>query len=389
MRHDAKLLYWFIPSTRRGFDMDCNRRLQLLLERLTSKRVDVVALLPGANFTYYTGLNKPLSERPFVLFVQANAARCPVILLPRLEADGFTESLPYEVELVVYTDEQGYERAFREAACALNLDNKSIGMEPRGMRLLELREIEKNSYGCRIVEVDDVLSQARMLKDADEIAAIRQAIKISEAALASTCSQVKPGMTELDVQTLLNIEMLNLGAHGHGFDPLILSGPRAALPHTTANERVIEKGDCLLFDFGASLGSYSADITRTFSIGTSTPIWKDIYEIVKQANAAARSIAAPGVTAEDVDAAARRVIDAAGYGNYFTHRTGHGLGLQVHEPPYIVAGNNTALRPGMVFTIEPGIYLQGRFGVRIEDDILITDDGAETLSTSPRSLIAL
>lgn len=369
--------------------MDYSRRLQLLLDRLTAKTVDVVALLPGANFTYYTGLHKPLSERPFVLFLQASGTPRFVVLLPRLEADGFMESLPYEVELVVYSDEQGYERAFREAASALKLENKSIGMEARGMRLLELRQIQKNASACQIVEVDDVLSQGRMVKDADEIAAIRQAIKVSEAALASTCSQVKPGMTELDVQTLLSIEMLNLGAHGHGFDPLILSGPRAALPHTTANERVIEKGDCLLFDFGASLGSYSADITRTFSIGTPTPVWKDIYEVVSQANAAARSIAAPGVAAEDVDAAARHVIDAAGHGKYFTHRTGHGLGLQVHEPPYIVAGNSTTLRPGMVFTIEPGIYLQGQFGVRIEDDMLITDDGAETLSTSPRSLIAL
>ncbi len=369
--------------------MDYGARLQRLLDGLTTQGIDVVALLPGANFTYYTGLQKSLSERPFVLFLQADAAHRPVVLLPRLEVDGFEDSLPYEVELVVYTDEQGYEKAFRDVASALKLNDKSLGMEARGMRLLELRRIEENAPSCRIFEADALLSQQRMVKDTDEVEAIRRAIRISEEALSATCKQVEPGMSELDVQTILNIEMLRRGARGHGFDPLILSGPRAALPHTTATERVIEKGDCLLFDFGACLGPYSADITRTFSIGTSTPVWEDIYEIVKQANAVARSLAAPGVAAEDVDAAARHVIDTAGYGEYFTHRTGHGLGLQVHEPPYIVADNQTALRPGMVFTIEPGIYLQDRFGVRIEDDILITDDGAESLSTLSRSLIAL
>ena len=257
------------------------------------------------------------------------------------------------------------------------------------MRLLELRQIERNALGSKIVEADEILSHGRMCKDHDEIEAIRTAIRVSEQSLKATCAQVKVGMTEREVQMILNMEMLKHGADGHGFPPIVLSGPRAALPHGSAGDRRLQEGDCLLIDYGFRVGAYSADITRTFSIGTPDPEWKEVYEVVKAANAAGRKTAAPGVTAEEVDAATRKVVVDAGYGIYFNHRTGHGLGLEIHEPPYIVAGNKTVLQPGMVFTVEPGIYLADRVGVRIEDDVVITQDGAESLSTLPRELTVL
>jgi Xaa-Pro aminopeptidase len=262
-------------------------------------------------------------------------------------------------------------------------------MEYRSMRLLELRQIEKDTPGSSFEEADPLLAQLRMVKDTEEIATMREAIRISEEALQATLDQVRPGQTEMEVQNLLHIELLHMGAHGMGFDPLILSGPRAALPHATAADRTLQPGDCLIIDFGGKIGSYTADITRTVTIGTDNPEWKEIYEVVKEANAAARHIVRPDIKAEDVDRAARGVIEKAGYGEYFTHRTGHGLGLDVHEPPYIVAGDKTPLQPGMTFTIEPGIYIPGKYGVRIEDDVLITKDGCESLSTFSRNLIAV
>jgi len=369
--------------------MDYESRLNGLQKGLKGQGIDLLALLPGANLTHLTGIIKELSERPLVFFLSSSPSARPTILLPHLEVETFTRALPYEVDFIPYTDEEGYPPAFARAAEALNLAGSAIGMEARSMRLLELRQIERNAPGAKFVEVDEILSQGRMVKDADEIEAIRKAIKVSEQALRDTCAQVKAGMSEREVQMLLNMEMLKNGADGHGFPPIVLSGPRAALPHGEAGDRKLQKGDALLIDYGFRVGAYSADITRTFSIGTADPEWKEIYEIVREANEAGRSAAAPGVTAEQVDAAARKVVVDAGYGEYFNHRTGHGLGLEIHEPPYIVSGNSTVLRPGMVFTVEPGIYLADRVGVRIEDDVVITEDGAEALSTLPRELTVL
>jgi len=369
--------------------MDYQAQLDGLKKRLREQGIDVLALLPGANLTYLTGTAKEQSERPLVFFLASSGSARPTVLLPHLEVETFSQALPYKVDLVAYTDEEGYAPAFARAANVLSLPERTIGVEARSMRLLELRQIERNAHDAKVVEADQLLSQARMQKDRDEIEAIRTAIKVSEESLRATCAQVKPGMSERDVQMLLNMEMLKHGADGHGFPPIVLSGPRAALPHGSASDRCLQEGDCLLIDFGFRVGAYSADITRTFSIGTSNPEWKEIYEIVRAANEAGRKAAGPGVAAEEVDAAARKVIVDAGYGKYFTHRTGHGLGLEIHEPPYIVSGNKTILEPGMVFTVEPGIYLADKVGVRIEDDVVITEDGAETLSTFPRELTVL
>ena len=369
--------------------MHYKTRLDGLRKRLLEQEVDVLALLPGANLTYLTGIIKELSERPLVFFLSTSHSARPSILLPHLEVETFSRALPYEVDFISYTDEEGYAPAFTKAASALNLAGHTIGVEARSMRLLELRQIERNALNAKLVEADEILSQGRMRKDHDEIEAIRTAIRVSEESLATTCPQVKVGMSEREVQMILNMEMLKHGADGNGFPPIVLSGGRAALPHGSAGERRLQEGDCLLIDYGFRVGAYSADITRTFSIGTAKPEWKDIYEIVKMANEAGRKMAGPGILAEQVDAAARKVIVDAGYGEYFTTRTGHGLGLEIHEPPYIVSGNKTVLEPGMVFTVEPGIYIADRVGVRIEDDVVITENGAEALSTYPRELTSL
>jgi Xaa-Pro dipeptidase len=185
---------------------------------------------------------------------------------------------------------------------------------------------------------------------------------------------------------LLTQALLQRGAEGLAFEPLIQSGPNSALPHATPGERVIQAGEVLLLDFGVTFEGYLSDITRTFVVGEASAKIKKIYELVKQANAAGRAAARPGATGQDVDRATRKVIADAGYGHYFTHRTGHGLGLEGHEPPYVVEGNAVPLAIGNTFTIEPGIYVPELGGVRIEDDMAITENGAESLTSYNREL---
>jgi Xaa-Pro dipeptidase len=369
--------------------MDYQSRLDSLRKRLRQEDIDVLALIPGANLTYLTGMIKQLSERPFVFFLSSSESSPPVVLLPHLEVETFHDTVSYEADLISYTDEEGYTPAFAKARQHFHKQGLLIGVEERSMRLLELSQIQKQIPEAQIVDADDLLSIARIQKDEEEIQAIQNAIRVSELSLKSTITQVKPGMTERDVEMILSLEMLKHGADGHGFSPIVLSGPRAALPHGVAGERHVQEEDCLLIDFGFRVGMYSSDITRTFAIGSPNPEWKEIYDLVLAANQAGRDIAKPGIAAEEVDYAARKVIEDAGYGKYFNHRTGHGLGLDIHEPPYIVSGNKILLQPGMVFTVEPGIYLPDRVGVRIEDDIVITQEGAKSLSTFSRELTSL
>jgi Xaa-Pro dipeptidase len=226
-----------------------------------------------------------------------------------------------------------------------------------------------------------------MRKDAAEIDAMQRAVKIAETALEATLAQVKVGMTERAVAGILIQELYNNGCDPElPFLPIIAAGPNSANPHATVSDRKIAAGDLLLFDWGANVDGYFSDLTRTFAVGEISEEFKRIYEVVKLANQAGRVAAKPGAPCSAVDDAARKAITDAGFGQYFTHRTGHGLGMEAHEDPYMRAGNSLKLEPGMTFTVEPGIYLDGRGGVRIEDNVVITTDGARTLSSFPREL---
>lgn len=362
-------------------------RLEQARELFSFYRLDCLILVPGPNLVYLTGLTMSLSERPTMAFFPADGR--PTLVLPSLEAPHAREVIPYNTDFFPYTDEEGHEAAFLRAGAALKLSGKTVGVEYMHMRVLELRRLEQIAPDCRIQAAEFLLPELRMTKDETELAHMREAVRITETALQATIEQVKPGQTELEIENVLHMEMLRAGAQGLAFGSIVVSGPRTASPHTSASERVIQAGDLLLFDCGASYRGYPADITRTFAVGKPDPALIPVYEVVKEANAAARQYAGPGVKAEDVDRAARQVIERAGYGQYFIHRTGHGLGLEVHEPPYIVNGNDTILRQGMTFTIEPGIYLPGKGGVRIEDDVVITPNGNESLTTFSRELIHL
>lgn len=358
-------------------------RVQTIFDIIRRAGLDAAALIPGPNLLYVTGMDFHLMERPLVVFFVPGAD--PVAVLPALEADRMKASgIP--MKLFPWSDTEGSQGAFRAAAGELKLAGKRLGVEELQMRVLESELIQELMPGVKIVPSGTFLADLRLRKDAAEIAHLREAIAISEQALQATLGQVRPGMSEREIAGLLVIEQLKRGGGKHPFEPIVLSGPNCALPHGEPGDRRVAEGETLLFDFGTSAHGYASDITRTFVLGEPSKKLAEVYAAVKASNEAGRAAARPGVPAQDVDRAARKVIEEAGYGAYFTHRTGHGLGLVAHEPPNMVEGNTQLLEPGMVFTVEPGIYLPGELGVRIEDNLVITSTGAESLTTFPRDL---
>lgn len=361
-------------------------RLARLAELALQAQLDTIAIMPGPNMHYFTGLSFHLSERPTLALLPRTGR--PALILPAFEASK-TEHSPIDWLTFTYVDGQDPREAFQAASDALGLSGQSVGVEALRLRYAEMRLLEQTTSQVKFSVAEDLIAQLRMVKDADEIAAMKRAIAITEQALAQVVGLVRAGLTERQIANELLAALMRHGAHGMAFDPLIQSGPNTALPHLSATERVINSGDVLLLDFGIVVDGYLSDITRTFFVGSAPAELRKIYAAVQRANAAGRAAAKPGVTGQDVDRAARQVIVDAGYGPYFTHRTGHGLGLEGHEPPYMVEGNDRPLQPGNTFTVEPGIYVPGLGGVRIEDDVVITATGAESLTTYARELTVL
>lgn len=226
----------------------------------------------------------------------------------------------------------------------------------------------------------------RTIKDADELRLIETACDLSSRAYDDICGQIKPGMTELDIKLKLEYHMLSLGAQRLAFSSIVASGPNGSLPHAVPGERKVQLGDLITLDFGAKVGGYCADITRTVALGKPSAQLKEIYDIVQQAQAVCQEALKPGIACKEVDAMARDIIAQAGYGKYFGHGLGHGVGLDIHEAPRLSQTESEILQEGHVVTVEPGIYLPGVGGVRIENTCAVTADGARSLISAGRDL---
>jgi Xaa-Pro dipeptidase len=311
----------------------------------------------------------------------------PALVLPELEMLK-VGMFPYPVRPFAYGENpSGWEAAFRNAAQALGLDGKRIGVEPRQMRLLEFRYVEAGAPEAHFPDASEVLARLRVHKDPAEVEAMRTAVRIAQSALDDTLPSIRIGVTERELAAELLTQLLRHGSDPElPFAPIVSGGPNSANPHASPTERKLRAGDLLVIDWGATHAGYISDLTRTFAVGKVDEEFEKIHKIVQEANAAGRAAARPGVPCADVDSAARSVIEQAGYGKYFTHRTGHGIGMEPHEDPYMRGDNMQILEPGMAFTVEPGIYLPERNGARVEDNVVITRDGADVLSDLPREL---
>lgn len=360
-------------------------RQEKLAQALGEKGLDAIALNPGPSLPYLTGLHFHLSERPVIVFFSSEQA--PIIVLPELEMRKL-DDLPYDVRAFSYGENPAkWSRSFRDALEAGGWTRGPIGVEPRALRFLEMELLQEAAPQASFAAAEDVIATLRMRKDESEIAAMQQAADIAQAAIRATIPTIKPGVTEREIASELVIQLIRHGSEPKlPFFPIVSAGPNSANPHATPGGRAMALGDMLVIDWGANVNGYCSDITRTFALGEVDQDLIQIAEIVKAANAAGHEAAGPGVPASKVDRAARAVIEEAGYGSFFTHRTGHGLGLEAHEEPYLHAESEIILEEGMTFTIEPGIYLPGRGGVRIEDDVVVTAEDVNSLTTLSRSL---
>lgn len=345
--------------------------------------LDAVVVVPGANLAYLAGLDFSTRLRLTAALFPAQGQQA--LVLPEMELERARAHAPGELHIYPWGDAEGPNDALRRAAVDTGLGGR-IGVEHYAMRVFELRALEAAVPGAQFVDATPLLSRMRMVKDAGELAAIREAVRLIEQALRETIGQIRAGMTELEVAEIWLAAIRATGCPP-SFEIAVGSGPNGASPHHTNGQRRLQAGDLVVMDGGVVYNGYASDITRTIAIGEPAPEVRRIYELVKEANAAGRAACAPGVTGEAVDRAARSIIEAGGYGPQFIHRTGHGFGLEIHEPPFIVGGNQAPLIPGNTFTIEPGIYVPGLCGVRIEDDMVITGGGAECLTSFERDLI--
>jgi Xaa-Pro dipeptidase len=359
-------------------------RLEKLRGIIRRAGLDAAALVPGPYLFYLTGAQYHIASRPLVLFVPVEGD--PAMLIGVLEMPRIEGKTTLPIRYFTYTDAEGYEGAFERVCKALNLAGQRVGVEGLKMRVLEGQLIQQYAPGCVIEQAEESFMWLRIHKDAQEVASMRRAIQISESALETTVQAVRAGMTERHILNMLKNALAQAGGGEDAFDPIVLSGPNSGQPHGDVTERPVSEGELLLFDFGTKIDGYLSDITRTFVVGEPNAKIRDIYDTVLKANLAAIAKAGPGVPAQEVDRAARKVITDSGFGEYFLHRTGHGLGIDIHEAPYIRDGNPMLLEPGMIHTIEPGIYIPEIGGVRIEDDVLITEQGVEVLTSYPKGL---
>jgi Xaa-Pro aminopeptidase len=354
-------------------------RLTRAAQEARAAGVDALIVTPSADLEYLVGYEAPVLERLTALVLRPEAA--PVLVVPTLERPR-AEASPAGglVELAAWPDGQdpfGVVRGIVQGGGTYGLTDTMWAMHVLGLR--------DALPGSTFVLASAVMSKLRIRKDPGEIDLLARAGRSADESFARIVQESLQGRTEQDVSRALARHLVETGHDVADFG-IVGSGPGGASPHHEAGPRVIQAGDIVVLDFGGRAGGYFSDITRTVSVGEPSGEAKEVHEIVREAQEAAFRTAGPGVPGQDVDRAARKVISDAGYGDTFIHRTGHGIGLEVHELPYIVEGNTQLLEPGMCFSIEPGIYLEGRFGVRIEDQVALNEDGAIRLNNAPRNL---
>ncbi len=361
-------------------------RLEPIYALLAANNLDAVAIVPGSNFKRLFSIDFHLMERPLVILIPNKSD--PVAIVPRLEMGSF-DSLNFQGPVFSWPDEEGYGEAFAAAAdCLPELTTaRNFGLEAQRMRVFEQMALQKVFPSAVFSDAHAEISAIRLIKTSNEIENLKKAIQISEAALEMTLQQVELGQTEKQIEAILLKELFANGADGLAFEPIVAAGENSAQPHASARHNYkIKEGDALMFDFGASWNGYNADITRTFFVKQVSEHDRAFYETVLRANERGKQVSRAGTTAHEVDDQVQKVLENSQFAQFRRHKTGHGLGLDVHEAPQIMRGNRTTLQAGMVFTVEPGLYREGECGVRIEDDVVVTDNGVECLTSFPREL---
>jgi Xaa-Pro dipeptidase len=363
------------------------RRIDRVSSAVAAAGLDALVLIPGGNLYYCLGVKQRLTERPNLYLIFPDETI--FALLPAIEVAGFRSSWP-ESTVVPWTDREGYGAGAAQIGAFLR--GRSCHTPPRlGVEYLNLRMVERELLlrgvgDVDLVAADSLMGGLRMIKGPDELECMRQACRIVEAALERVISSFERGMSEQQISNMLKIEMLRLGSEDLPAEPVVASGPRTSHAHTKTSDRPVQEGDALLVDVGARYRGYVSDLTRTFFVGEAPEEFQRLYRLDLAVREQTLAAIKPGVAVGQVDEVAHDFVDRAGFGPCFQARVGHGLGLDAHEQPYIVRGTEAPLAPGMTFTIEPGIFVENMWGVRTEENVVVTESGVEVLTAFPLEL---
>ena len=352
-------------------------RRERLIEKMCEMGIDTIVLAPGPDMTYLTGFREEQSDRPIFLLVGDGCW----LIAPDIY-EGQLDTLDPDIEIGIWKEgdpKNSFDLLKSRLKGKTAIDDR--------MFFSSFFRMANEFKGGHIYEpASPLIKDMRIIKDPDEIETLRRAGRIASDSLRVVWEKIEDGKFEVEIAAEIEYEMRGRGAASLAFETIATSGPRSAMPHARASSETIKTN--LVLDFGCFYENYASDMTRTFLLGHDEELER-IYGIVKEAQARAVQSVKDGVKAKEVDQAARSYIEKRGYGDYFYHRTGHGIGLEVHERPYITKDSEVVLKEGMAFSVEPGIYLPGRYGVRIEDIVIVTESGCEVLNDFPREMVFL
>ncbi|AYC29844.1 M24 family metallopeptidase [Paenisporosarcina cavernae] len=361
-------------------------KLSHISQFLKQSGTDAAFISTPDNVFYISGFRSNPHERLLGVFVFSDETA--MMVLPKMEVPD-AKAAGWKYDIIGHEDTDNAWNLVQEYIANKQNSLGTLAIEKTHVTVDRYEEIQRILPSATISGIDDTLNSLRLKKDNSELAILRKAAEFADYAIEVGVSEIAEGKTELEILQAVEAALKAKGITHMSFDTMVLSGPKTASPHGKPGSRKIQKGDFILFDLGVVYEGYCSDITRTVAYGEPSDEQRKIYETVLQAEQAAVQLVKPGVTAKNLDLTARDIISKAGYGEFFTHRLGHGLGISVHEFPSITSTNEMELIEGMVFTIEPGIYVPDVAGVRIEDDVVVTKDGVEILTKYPKELVII
>lgn len=358
-----------------------SHRLNLLYEEMNKQGWDAVLITNRGNLRFFTDFRLNRSANALLVIPQAGQA---LFLVARLDLERAKKECPLLSTIPFPEDTPSYLDALREILKPAKI--KTIGVDS-SLLYAQAKFLQELLPNVELLSIDEILLHMRAIKDEEEIQRLKESAKIADKAMQYVLNQAEEGKSELELVGLAKMIIAQEGGEDESFEPFLMSGERTWLPQRVATEKKLSQGELIIFDMGAIYKGYCSDITRTFALGNLSKEQEKLFRVALEAHDKAIQALRPGVEAQYVDRVARSYIEESGYGPYFPHLTGHGLGLEIHELPIIDRGSQTCLEEGMVLTIEPGVYFPGVGAARIEDMILITHDGAELLTSTPRNLI--
>lgn len=360
-----------------------SNRIDQLLEKIKSYQMDSILITSPANVYYVSNYYTDPHER--VIGVYLNPKHDPLLILPAMEASD-AKAAGWTYDIVGYYDQENPWSLFLDYLKKHGNLPQSLGLEHDQITLERYHEISNILPHTQFLDAKELLASLRNIKNKKEYALLKQAAALADLGVEIGIKSIKEGITEVEIIATIEYELKKQGIMGMSFSTMTLSGTKTASPHGTPGSKKIEKGDLVMFDLGVIYEGYCSDITRTVAFHSISKEQEKIYNTVLAAQQKAIAASQIGTAVGEIDKAARKHIEAAGYGEYFNHRIGHGLGIETHEYPSMHGNNKLSLQAGMCYTIEPGIYVPNVGGVRIEDMIFTTDKGAEVLTKSPKDL---